>query len=46
VQGASAALLVSSTKSLLVTVYTGDEETGAGHRHLSATIASGAGVTV
>jgi EmrB/QacA subfamily drug resistance transporter len=26
VQGASAALLVSSTKSLLVTVYTGDEE--------------------
>jgi MFS family permease len=30
VQGAAAALLVSSTKSLLVTVYTGDKERSRG----------------
>jgi EmrB/QacA subfamily drug resistance transporter len=42
VQGASAALLVSSTKSLLVTVYTGDEERARAIGIFSATIASGA----
>jgi EmrB/QacA subfamily drug resistance transporter len=41
-QGASAALLVSSTKSLLVTVYTGDGERTRAIGIFSATIASGA----
>ena len=42
VQGAAAALLVSSTKSLLVTVYTGDEERTRAIGVFSSTIASGA----
>jgi Major Facilitator Superfamily len=43
VQGAAAALLVSSTKSLLVTVFTGDEERTRAIGIFSATIASGWG---
>jgi len=41
VQGASAALLVSSTKSLLVTVYTGDEERSRAIGIFTATLAAG-----
>jgi EmrB/QacA subfamily drug resistance transporter len=40
-QGASAALLVSSTKSLLVTVYTGDEERSRAIGIFTATLAAG-----
>ena len=42
VQGASAALLVSSTKSLLVTVYTGDEERSRAIGIFTATLTAGA----
>ena len=42
VQGAAAALLVSSTKSLLVTVYTGDEERARAIGIFSATLTAGA----
>ncbi len=41
-QGAAAALLVSSTKSLLVTVYTGDEERARAIGIFSATLTAGA----
>jgi EmrB/QacA subfamily drug resistance transporter len=44
VQGASAALLVSSTKSLLVTVYTGDEERSRAIGIFTATNAAGGAV--
>lgn len=42
VQGASAALLLSSTKSLLVTVYTGDEERSRAIGIFTATLTAGA----
>jgi EmrB/QacA subfamily drug resistance transporter len=41
VQGAAAALLVSSTKSLLVTVYTGDEERSRAIGVFTATLTAG-----
>jgi EmrB/QacA subfamily drug resistance transporter len=44
VQGASAALLVSSTKSLLATVYTGDEDRSRAIGIFTATNAAGAAI--
>jgi EmrB/QacA subfamily drug resistance transporter len=44
VQGASAALLVSSTKSLLVTVYVGDEERSRAIGIFTATLTAGAAI--